>query len=93
MWKPGFKGARVGSEVLVLEPFGNVVATTGRRYQISGLYWAVEHDPEVLRDPDARMGAGARPADRSQLDIPRVLVAWATSSSLRELDMQVATCI
>lgn len=84
MWKPGFRGARVGSEVLVLEPFGNVVATTGRRYQMEGLYWSVEHDPDVLRDPNAWMGAGARPADRSQLDISRVFVACGDIFEPRE---------
>jgi hypothetical protein len=36
MWRPGFTGRQVGSEVAVLDPDGNVVATTGRSYTIVG---------------------------------------------------------
>jgi len=35
-WRPGFTGRRVGSEVEVLDPHGNVVAMTGRNYAIAG---------------------------------------------------------
>jgi hypothetical protein len=41
MWRPGFSGRRVGSEVEVLDPDGEVVATTGRSYRIAGGY--VDH--------------------------------------------------
>jgi hypothetical protein len=80
MWQPGFKGARLGSEVAVLEPFGNIIATTGRTYLISGQLWHVEHDLAVLNDPNAGMGAGARRADRSRLDIDTVFVACGSIS-------------
>ena len=33
-WPPGYTGRRVGSEVSVYDPHGNLVATTGRRYYI-----------------------------------------------------------
>ena len=33
-WPPGYTGRRVGSEVAVYSPHGNLVATTGRRYYI-----------------------------------------------------------
>lgn len=36
MWPPGFTGRRVGSEVVVLDPIGNVVATTGQTYSMDG---------------------------------------------------------
>ena len=36
MWPPGFTGRWIGSEVEVLDPDGNVVATTGRSYRIGG---------------------------------------------------------
>jgi hypothetical protein len=36
MWRPGFTARRVGSEVVVLDPNGNVVAVTGRKYKIEG---------------------------------------------------------
>jgi hypothetical protein len=36
MWRPGFTGRRVGSEVEVLDPNGNVAAVTGRNYKIEG---------------------------------------------------------
>lgn len=39
MWRPGFTGRRVGSEVMVVGPIGQLVATTGRSYQIEGGYW------------------------------------------------------
>lgn len=35
-WRPGFTARRIGSEVEVLDPWGNVVATTGRSYTIFG---------------------------------------------------------
>jgi hypothetical protein len=37
-WRPGFTGRRVGSEVEVLDPQGNVVATTGHTYRLQGGY-------------------------------------------------------
>jgi hypothetical protein len=37
-WRPGFRARRVGPEVEVLDPRGNVVARTGRRYVIAGGY-------------------------------------------------------
>ena len=37
-WSAGFTARRLGSEVEVLDPQGNVVATTGRNYQFSGGY-------------------------------------------------------
>ena len=36
MWPPGFTGRRVGSDVVVLDTVGNVVATTGQSYSIGG---------------------------------------------------------
>ena len=78
MWKPGFTGRRVGSDVLVLDPVGDVVATTGRRYQISGLVWATEEHPEVSWDPNNRPG-GARADDGSRIDSPTVFVACGDS--------------
>ena len=38
MWRLGFTGRRVGSAVEVLDPDGNLVATTGRSYRIAGGY-------------------------------------------------------
>lgn len=35
-WRPGFTARRSGSEVEVLNPQGNVVATTGRSYHFMG---------------------------------------------------------
>jgi hypothetical protein len=35
MWPVGFKGVRVGSELVVLNATGTVVATTGKEYYIS----------------------------------------------------------
>ena len=35
IWPRGFVGRRVGSEVEVLDRDGNVMATTGREYQIN----------------------------------------------------------
>jgi hypothetical protein len=40
MWPPGFIGRRVGSEVVVQDRAGNVVATTGGRYRLEGGYWS-----------------------------------------------------
>jgi hypothetical protein len=37
-WRPGFTARRVGSEVVVHDAIGNVVATTGRTYKIAGGY-------------------------------------------------------
>jgi hypothetical protein len=37
-WRPGFTARRSGSEVEVLDPGGNVVATTGRSYRFMGGY-------------------------------------------------------
>ena len=34
LWWPKYTGRRVGNEVEVLDPDGNVVATTGRKYRI-----------------------------------------------------------
>lgn len=39
MWRPGFTGRRIGSEVVVLDPGGRLVAQTGRGYRIQGTYW------------------------------------------------------
>lgn len=39
MWRPGFTGRRVGSEVAVVGPIGQLVATTDRKFQIDGGYW------------------------------------------------------
>ena len=38
MWPPGFTARWIGSEVEVLDPAQNVVATTGQRYYISPMY-------------------------------------------------------
>ena len=35
-WRPGFTARRIGSDVAVLDPQGNVVARTGRSYTIDG---------------------------------------------------------
>ena len=35
-WRPGFTARRIGSEVEVLDPWGNVVARTGQSYTIDG---------------------------------------------------------
>jgi hypothetical protein len=40
MWLPGYTGRRVGSEVEVLDRDQNVVATTGKRYQLYFVYVA-----------------------------------------------------
>jgi len=37
-WPPGFTGRRVGSEVEVLDPHGNVYAVTGHNFTVSGGY-------------------------------------------------------
>ena len=37
-WRAGFTGRRIGSEVEVLDPQGNVVATTGHTYSLQGGY-------------------------------------------------------
>jgi hypothetical protein len=37
-WRPGFTARRLGSEVEVLDPQGNVVAITGHEYTLSGSY-------------------------------------------------------
>ena len=37
-WWPKYTGRRVGNEVEVLDPDGNVVATTGRRYRIEAAF-------------------------------------------------------
>ena len=36
MWPPGFTGRRVGSEVVVSDPNGKAVATTGTSYTMTG---------------------------------------------------------
>lgn len=36
MWPPGYTGRRVGSEVVVVGPGGQAVATTGQSYLLSG---------------------------------------------------------
>lgn len=38
LWWPTFSGRRLGNEVSVLDPDGNVVVTTGRRYRIDGSF-------------------------------------------------------
>ena len=42
MWLPRYSARRAGSEVEVLDPAGNVLATTGRRYQIEGAYVSLD---------------------------------------------------
>jgi hypothetical protein len=70
-WPKGYTGRRVGSEVQVLDPAGNVVLTTGGRYRIGpandGTYstpiseWVVGCiDP----CPDCELGSGIANADR-----------------------------
>ena len=46
MWRPGFTGRRVGTDVVVVDPNGHVVATTGQSYRIAGnfLFWISEPD-------------------------------------------------
>jgi hypothetical protein len=39
-WSSGFTARRLGPEVVVLDPHGNVVAVTGRNYRIAGGYVA-----------------------------------------------------
>jgi hypothetical protein len=39
IWPEGFTGRRVGSEVMVLDRGGQVVAITGRVYDIEGGHW------------------------------------------------------
>ena len=52
MWWPGFTGRRVGSEVEVLDPEGNVVAITGKRYRIHGGSWYELPHPWAACGPD-----------------------------------------
>ena len=40
MWPPGLIGRRVGSEVVVFDAAGKVVAMTGRSYRLEGGYWS-----------------------------------------------------
>jgi hypothetical protein len=51
MWPPGFTGRRVGSEVVVVDPNGNAVATTGHSYRISGnmLFQTSERELSMYR--------------------------------------------
>jgi hypothetical protein len=49
MWRPGYSGRRIGSEIEVLDPDGEVVATTGRSYRIAGGY--VDQDVPGGRSP------------------------------------------
>jgi len=42
MWRPGFTGRRVGSEIAVYDPQGSLVAITGRSYRIEGAGYRVE---------------------------------------------------
>jgi hypothetical protein len=37
-WRPGYTARRIGSEVEVLDPQGNTVASTGRSYWLAGGY-------------------------------------------------------
>lgn len=39
MWRPGFTARRTGTEVAVLDPAGQIVATTGRKYELEGGGW------------------------------------------------------
>lgn len=39
MWPLGFTGRREGPEVVVSDPAGIAIATTGRRYRLDGGYW------------------------------------------------------
>ena len=45
MWWPGYSAWRVGSEVEVRDPAGNVVATTGHEYRLEGGYWSEDITP------------------------------------------------
>jgi hypothetical protein len=47
-WPAGFTGRRVGSEVVVLDPNLNVVATTGRRYHVDWVSDAGRQMGEVI---------------------------------------------
>src|SRR5215207_6855100 len=38
LWWPTYTGRRIGNEVMVLDPHGRVVATTGQRYRIQGSF-------------------------------------------------------
>jgi hypothetical protein len=40
MWRPGYTGRRMGSQIAVFDPEGKVVATTGGTYRIAGGYWS-----------------------------------------------------
>jgi hypothetical protein len=46
MWRLGFTGWVSGSEIVVVDASGSVVATTGRRYRIDGGY--VGADPTMF---------------------------------------------
>jgi hypothetical protein len=39
MWRPGFSGRRKGSDVVVFDASGSVVAETSHGYRIQGTYW------------------------------------------------------
>ena len=45
MWRPGYTGRRSGSEVVVLDPAGSVVATTGNKYKLEGGGWYKDPQP------------------------------------------------
>jgi hypothetical protein len=50
IWRPGFTAQRVGLEVQVLDPRGNIVATTGRTYLMMGGYVGGGSDWPVVPD-------------------------------------------
>ncbi|MEO8469045.1 MAG: hypothetical protein ABI573_05190 [Chloroflexota bacterium] len=67
-WPRGYTAWRVGAEVKVLDPAGNVVLTTGGRYWLSPVYdgvsglgdesnWIIG---EVKPCPDCNLGSGPR---------------------------------
>ena len=51
MWPPGFTGRRVGSAVVVVDPSGNVVASTGQTYSMAGnfLYQTATGENGIFR--------------------------------------------
>jgi hypothetical protein len=58
VWRPGFTAQRMGSEVQVLDPGGNIVATTGRTYLMMGGYVGGGSEWPVVPDtPDTAFWA------------------------------------
>jgi hypothetical protein len=48
MWPMGFTGRHVGSEVEVLDPKGNVLATTGKTYHMSRAYVRTDEAQQMI---------------------------------------------